>query len=205
MLRKSSIAVISLVALAPGCKTWIPAIFNHGEGVNGDKVLIVPFSEPKQGLWYGESPNGRTVAESIKVWIRSNADPNFPEGPEVKRVLEHVMNTTEQHISADHWKKLTAGLGIKYVVYGEIEDMSLSRPDRIGTLDPTVQASYRVVDVEIARIVHEIEEFTVDFARGYDHDLPIIDLGADTTQARAKLLSKLGAQIGKDLYGYYRE
>jgi hypothetical protein len=46
---------------------------------------------------------------------------------------------------------------------------------------------------------------TVELGRGHETEIPQVDLGDDTGLAKKKLLVRLGAQIAKDLYGYYDE
>ncbi|HVR74884.1 MAG TPA: hypothetical protein VMT52_11150, partial [Planctomycetota bacterium] len=86
-LRLHPALPVLLLALSAGCRSFEPAKFNRGEGVGEDAVLIVPFSEPRNDRWYGESERGDILAEAIKAWVRTNADPNFPEGEEVEQVL----------------------------------------------------------------------------------------------------------------------
>ncbi len=205
-LRRLAGLLLLTAVSGTGCRTWNKARFNHGEGVNGDSVLVVPFAEPRQSLWYGESENGKIVAEAFKAWVRANADPNFAEGEAVDQVMRQVLNWQEKKVTSAQWKILTAGLGVKYVLYGEIERLSLTRPDKIGILEPSVEAVYRVVNVETEAGTLAFESpISVDFSRGHETEFPLLDLGSDTKSVTRKLLAKLGAQMGKDLYGYYSE
>jgi hypothetical protein len=197
---------LALMTFATSCRTWHEAKFNHGAGIAGDPVLVVPFSEPKQSLWYCESENGKVVSEAFKAWARENAsEANFPEGESVEQVFRLVMNWQEKKITSAQWKTLTAGLGVKYVLCGEIENLSLTKPGRIGLLDPTVAATYRVINVETGSLAFGPPQLLIDYARGGEIEIPQADLGEDTSVAKRKLIVKLGAQIGKDLYGYHEE
>lgn len=207
-----SVRLLAALCLATGlassgCKTFVKAQFNQGRGVDGESILAVPFSEPRRQLWYGESEDGRLVAEAFKAWVSARAKPNFPLGEGVQQSLRQIMNWPDRSISAAQWKQLTAGLGTKYVVYGEIHDISLQRPDRIGILEPRIEANYRVVDVGSSppRLVYESTKFVLDTVQGQETELPLTALGADLAGAKRKLLAKLGERIGKDLYGYYDE
>ena len=206
LARLALITSVSLLPFAGGCKTFNKAKFNQGKGVDGEAILAVPFSEPRLQRWYGESENGRLAVEAFKAWVSHNAEGNFPDGEGARRVLQQVLDWPEKRITAAQWKQLTAGLGVKYVVYGEISNFSLERREKIGILEPQAEVSYWVVDVEPekARIVHEIEGLSIDYVHGMEMEVPLTVMGADASSLASKrLLAKIGEQVGKDLYGYY--
>ncbi len=189
-----------------GCKTFNKAKFNQGKGVSSDSILPIPLREPRQQLWYGESENGKLAVEAFKAWVSQNAEANFPDGDGVLKVMQQVLDWPEKGITARQWKQITAGLGIKYVVYGEITDFAVERPSKIGILDPHAVVSYWVVNVEQGKIVHQVQDMPVDATRGMETELPLTVLGSDAARlASRRLLAKIGEQIGKDLYGYYSE
>ncbi|MBI4605056.1 MAG: hypothetical protein HY721_24095 [Planctomycetes bacterium] len=194
------------LGVLPACRTFEKPKFNGDAGVAGEPVLVVPFSEPRRSLWYGESANGVAVAEAFKDWARRNADPDFPEGDAVEQVLTAVRDWPGKKITSEDWKKLTMGMGLRYVLYGEIEELSLTRPGRIGLLEPNVRARYTVVDVggERPRVAYPAPALQVEYGTGHETEIPWLEVGADEAAARRLVLTKLGAQIGKDLYGYYR-
>jgi hypothetical protein len=199
--------VCSCVGIAAGCSSFQTACFNKGEGVGADAVLMVPFSDPGNTRWYGESENGDMVAEVFKSWVRKNATPNFPEGIEVEKALMVIRDWKKERITSADLKGIASGLGAKYVVLGEIEKLSLTSPGKVGVLDPVITFSYRVVDVEgaQARIVWERKDFTLALATPRETEIPFLEIGADTEAIETKLLVKAGQQVAKDLYGYYPE
>jgi hypothetical protein len=188
---------------ASGCQSHQKARFNPPYGVHKSPILAVPFSEPRRYRWYGESGRGFHVAEAFKTWVMSNASPNFPEGPRVDEALDTVRNWKEDFITIDDWQQITATVGVKYVLYGEIEDLSLQKPNTIGILDASIRASYRVIDLEEERTVWKRNSLTLQI-EDKETDAPMVALGADTAALERQLLAKLGRQIGQDLYGYTR-
>ena len=205
LLRLHPALPVFLLVLSAGCRTFEKAKFNRGEGVGEDAILIIPFSEPSNERWYGESERGDIVAEAIKAWVRTNAEPNFPEGDEVEQVLRVVRDWQKREISSSDWKRLAAQLGVKYVLSGEIRNLSLNKPGTIGILQPSVLASYRVTNISLVSPRKDFgrDDVRIEQGKGEDTDVPSFDLGSDPKLAEKKLLAKLGEQIGKDLYGYY--
>lgn len=193
--------------MAAGCGGFQTAVFNKGAGVGADSVLMIPFSEPRNHRWYGESEKGDLIDLAFKSWVRKNATPNFPEGEEVEKVLSVVRDWKKDRITSADLKRITATLGVKYVLLGEIDKFSLTDPIKVGVLDPAITFNYRVVDVEgpQARIVWERNDFTLNLATPRETEAPLLALGADTEALETKLLVKAGQQLGKDLYGYYPE
>jgi hypothetical protein len=165
-------------------------------------LLVIPFREPGEYFWYGESPRGRLVTESLIAWVMTNAETNFAEGRAVNEVLRVVQDWQREDIALEEWLRLTGSLEVKYILEGQIEELSLVKPQTIGILDPWVRASYRVIDVERGRTVWQRNGFVVTLGRGRETDAPIGSLGADKVDIERKLLAKLGADIGQDLYGY---
>lgn len=194
-----------LLSLLPGCRHFTEARFNRGKGLGEDGVLVIPFSEPRRDRWFGESDNGRTAAEAFKAWAHANAKPNFPTGQGVEQVLRQVAEWPNKEITAFQWKQLTMGLGVKYVLHGQIDELALERPDRIGLVEPRIEASYRLVNVLTARLEYERPGVVIESLKRYESEPPDLVFGADTKLATRTILAKLGEQIGKDLYGYYSE
>ena len=191
------------VLFCVSCETFHKAKFNQGLGVEEDLLLVVPFSEPGRSRWYGESPVGNEVVQSFKVWARETARPNFAEGDEVERILRLVFDWRKDKIRAKDWTKLTAGTGIKYVLYGEVEKLSLRNPTRYGVLEPTATASYRVVDAPRGKLVFEEVRTRVRYGESDSTETFTMDFEANAARAKTRLLAKLGRRIGKDLYGHY--
>ena len=205
MSPRLGVLVACLLALLPGCSKFQKARFNRGIGVDGAAVLVIPFSEPKNHRWYTESERGIKVVEAFKWWVTDNADPNFPSGSAVADVLKAVRDWDRDTITIEDWQRLTMGLDVKYVLVGEIENLTLTSPQRIGLLDPTVEASYRLINVETGKLAIERPHFTVELEKSQDHEIPSLELGSDVVETESRLIVMLAKQIGQDLYGYYPE
>jgi len=199
------VAVLSLLG-GSGCfSSFQKAKFNGGLGVEEELLLAVPFSHRKESRWYGESEDGGTVIQAFKVWARKEASPNFAEGEDADAILRQVRDWPQKEIRAKEWQKLTAGTTIKYVLYGEIESDSFTKKNRVGLIEPSITASYRLIDVQSGKKVFEEEKFELDYSKGRETDFLTLDFDSNLAAARTRLLTALGEQVGKDLYGYYKK
>jgi hypothetical protein len=187
---------------ATGCSEFQEAKFNKGLGVGADPVLVIPFREAKNGQWYGESPRGDRVAEAAKTWAMTNAEPNLVEGPQIDDALRVIRDWREEEITNQNLKQIFKSIEVTYVVLGEIETLSLTKPGTLGILDASVLYSYRVVKVETGVTVWSRKHATLSLTDGREIEAPIPEVGADTQVVEIKLLNRLGRQIGRDLYGY---
>ena len=203
-LLASTIPLWALV-IAPGCSHFEPAKFNRGEGIGGDSILAIPFGEPREHRWYCESERGERVVQAFMGWVQTNADPNFPEGKEVDAALKTVRDWQAEEITSKDWQGITRFLGVKYVVVGEIEKLSLENPKAVGILEPSLQVSYRVVNVELGRLAYKRDNFTLTLGRSGELEMPLSAMGVDTGRLEERLLATLGEQLGKDLYGYWED
>ena len=186
------------------CETFHKAKFNRGLGVGEDLILVVPFGEPKRSRWYGESLDGKDVVQTFKVWAREKSSPRFAEGEEVERILRLILDWPKDKISGKDWAKLTTGTGIKYVLYGEIDKLSLRNPGRSGLLTPAITASYRVVDAQRGKLVFEELRNTVRSSES-DRTQIVLDFDGNLDRAKKRLVGQLGRRIGEDLYGHYED
>jgi hypothetical protein len=198
----AALALLAVTAGLSGCESFQDAKFNRPFGVGEDALLAVPFSEPAKGRWYGESERGEFVTETFKTWVMSHATPNFPEGPAVEQALTTVRDWRKEQIANEDWKALTTTLGVKYVLFGEIEEISLRKPGTVGILDAYVRVSYRVIDVATARVVWNRKQYTLNLSKSRETEMPTFDMGVDTEAAEQRLLARLSQLIGQDLYGY---
>jgi hypothetical protein len=123
----------------------------------------------------------------------------------VERILRLVFDWRKDRIRGKDWTKLTAGTGIKYVLYGEVEKLSLRNPARIGVMEPTVTVSYRVVDAVRGKLVFEEVRTRVRYGESDPTETFPLDFEENIDRAKKRLLAKLGRRIGKDLYGYYED
>jgi hypothetical protein len=196
--------VLGAILLA-GCGTVYEPKFNRPDGVGSDSVLFVPFSEPRSYRWYGESSRGETVATSFETWVMIHGTPNFSEGQATEDALRIIRDWNRREIEFADWIRIAQPAGVKYLVVGEIEKISLSSPGNVGVLDASLIASFRVIDVEKKMTVWRRESYPISLGRGGETDAPVISIDIDQGQIERKLLVKLGEQIGKDLYGYEEE
>lgn len=200
-LAVAALAVVTLT-VAPGCSHFVEPKFNRPDGVASEPVFMVPFREPGERLWYGESQGGSYVAEAFRTWAMMNASPHYAEGEPVRQLLRIVQDWTGQEIEVDTWVELAGPTGIRYLIVGQIEKITLSRPESVGIVDAWIQASYTVIDVELRRTVWERRSFSIPLGKGRDTDMPLLTMGVDEAQIRKRLLTRLGQEIGQDLYGY---
>ena len=200
-----TLGLIALTALGGCTVTFKRAVFNQGDGVRDASVLIVPFSELPQNRWYGESKRGNFVASALKSWVGKNHEQDFPDSEVQESLIDKVYNWPEERISSKQWKALVAKSGIDYVVVGDLKKVQTNSEMRIGILDALAEARYRVID---ARAGREIFTRTVTVILGNDQgdiDVPILDMGSERKLVEKRLLTQLGAKLGKELYGYYTD
>lgn len=200
MSSKLSWSIVLLVFV--GCETFREPKFNRPYGVRDGTVLVIPFREPARRLWYGESVRGEFLAGSFVAWARTNANPNFAEGRAVDDLQRTVRDWQGDEIRLEDWVRLTAPLGVKYVLAGEIEKLALSDPGVVGVLDASVTLSYKVLDVAAGKTAWERKNYVVRLAKRREFDPPVLDLGSDRKEVEERLLARAGSEIGKDLYGY---
>ncbi len=82
-----------------GCKTYNPALFNRGVGVFGTTVLIVPFSQLKDEMWYNESWRGDLVSDTLKFWVTQHHGADFPDAYVEDKINREVKDWTGESIS----------------------------------------------------------------------------------------------------------
>lgn len=176
--------------------------FNPPQGLNGKEILLVPFRESKEKLWHGESRRGHLVAEAFKGWAETNADSYFAAGEGVHHVLNEVLDWRKDRISGGDWQALAGGLGVRYVVAGDLRSVSLRSRGMIGLYDPSAEAYYEVIDVQRGRVVYD-ESPKISLASGEEPRVSFTArLDRTDVAVERRLLTKLGEQIAKDLYGY---
>ena len=202
MTRTLSSTVTALMVLGSlGCHGPEPAVFNDGLGVSEDRTLIVPLREPANSRWYGESENGIVVAEALKEWARGEWGADFPEGDEAEEALTRIRDWDKTEITLRDWRKLTRGLGVRYVVVGEFDKLHVRSPKMVAMIDARAKVTYRVIDVEKGRTALKRTK-EIEYGTNHQRETPILDLGQDLRVVRRRLLAKVGRELGKDLYGY---
>ena len=208
LLRSSALA---FTLFAVSCETTQDAGFNQGYGLRDAEVLVVPFAEPRNHRFYGESRKGAYLVDSLKAWAAGNWSAQFPGGEAVDDVLERVRDWPKERIEDADWMRLVRGLNIHYLVHGQILATELSNPNQIAIVSASIRATYSVVDLQKEKVVYQRRNRRVSFGDYGDlgsRETPHIDLGP--MEGRGKkievlLVQKLAEEIGKDLYGYIRD
>lgn len=188
-----------------GCHHFEAPEFRRPDGANGKEVLVIPFGEPSRRRWYTESERGDRLVKSFKTWANANADdPRFAEGPSAERVIRVVRNEwVKESISGREWADLTRGLGIDYVLVGNVGKTELRQPEVIGLYRATMEIDIEVFDVVRGKRVFE-KSLTVRHTSDQGGG-PLADLAGfeNDKQVESRLISEAGKRIGQELYGYY--
>ena len=207
MPLRSRVAFAALFSSIPlvltSCHHYEPAMFNRGMGIESEPVLIIPFSEPQKKRWYTESERGEWTAEAIRTWAYKYAEPEFPDPESTGAALNVVRNWDRQKITGKDWQKIALGLGVKYILVGEIQSFSLEKPRTIGILEPQVTASYRLVNAETGNLAMDRPDLVVRIGHRSEKEVPQLEIGSEKEEIEKKLLVRLGEKIGQELYGYY--
>jgi len=190
--------------LSAGCSHWEEAKFNGGEGAEDKLVLLVPLSELRHNRWYTESEPGGLVVLALERWVRENTSEELVAG---EAVLARIRDWPTNRIEARDWRRLMVGVEADYVVVGDIKEIQLSSPKKVGIVDAFATVRYRVLDAKTGLVVHRNEDLTRRVGRrgGGDFAMPIPDMNVDKRSLRRRLARLLGEAIGQEMYGYYRE
>ena len=193
----------SIPLILSSCHHYEPAMFNRGEGIESEPVLVIPFSEPQKKRWYTESERGALAAEAFRTWAYKFAEPEFPDPEATTAALNVVRNWDRPKITGKDWQKIAVGLGVKYILVAEIQSFTLEKPRTIGILEPQVTASYRLVNAETGNLAMDRPDLVVRMSHTSEKDIPQLEIGSEKEDIERKLLVRLGERIGQELYGYY--
>lgn len=195
------LAIVPAFASCAG--TYHRARFNPPDGLNGQETFVVPFRESRRSpsLWYGDSRRGSWVVNSLRNWALEYADSYFVAGEAARQVLAAIREWPKERITAEDWRTLVAGLGIRYVVAGDIRSVQLRDEKMIGLYSPRVEAYYEVIDAERGKTIFDATP-VVSFGQGDDPQVSFTHQMDQDSRIERRLLTSLGEQIGKDLYGY---
>ena len=189
--------------LSWGCSHWEEAKFNGGDGAEDKVVLLVPFSELRVNRWYTESEPGNLVVDRLEAWVRENTSEDLVDG---EAILARIREWPTNRIEARDWRRLMEGVEADYVVVGDLSEVRLSDPQKVGIVDAAATVRYRVLDAKTGELVYRNRELTRGVGRrGGDFNLPTLDLHVDEKSIRRRLMALLGEAIGKEMYGYYQE
>ncbi len=195
---------LTVLICLPGCKSFEPALFNHGDGLRSQTVLVVPFAEIHQDRWYLESIRGAQLARNLQKWAARNGDADFMDTGDARPILNAIRDWTESAITRRDWQKLLAGAEVDYVVVGDILEWRPRSDRTIGLLDASIRAHYRVLDGATGREkyfgITNLQLGGLDD----DADIPMLEMGSHQQKVEERLLVGLARKIGQELYGYYR-
>ena len=196
-----TLSVISLSAV--GCKTYVPAAFKQGHGLQDYPVLLIPFSELRSDLWYTESRRGDGLVRYLDRWIRENASHDLVVD---ETIIEKVRNWPTDRISRKNWRTLLADSDAEYVVVGDLKEVRLQSQKMIGLLDASGTARFRVIEAKTGKTIYLKDELTMTRGgRTEEIDVPIMSMGSDRAGGTRRVLALLAKGIGRELYGYYKE
>jgi hypothetical protein len=206
-IRSYAVSATAVAIATPfvltSCHQYIPAMFNRGLGIESESVLVIPFSEPQKKRWYTESERGALAAEAFRTWAYKFAEPEFPDPESAGKALKVVRDWDRPKITGKDWQKIALGLGVKYILVGEIQSFSLEKPRTIGILEPQVTASYRLVNADTGNLAMDQPNLIVRMSHRSEKEVPQLELGSEKEEIEKKLLVRLGEKIGQELYGYY--
>ena len=208
MTKKWFFAAALLVPLSIcGCfSSWHASPFNGGVGLEGETVLIVPFREALAGadLWYGESRRGSTITKGIRMWATNQeVDARFVTGERVEEAQKTIRNWAKPRLSDADWARIGGNVGARFVVEGSVDKLQLKDPRSVGFFSALAVISYRVIDTDKARIVHQRKSWRVGRDRGNEGQFKV-DLEFDNPrEIELRLLALVAKRLGEELYGYY--
>ena len=202
-----STAALLLPLSICGCfSSWHASPFNGGEGLEGQTVLIVPFRESLAGadLWYGESRRGQTITKGIRMWAAGqDIDARFVTGERVEEAQKTIRNWAKPRLSDAEWARIGRNVGARFLVEGSIEKLQLKDPRSIGFFSARAVISYRVLETEKGRVVHQRKGWRVGSERGNEDQFKV-DLEFDNPQEiELRLLALTARRLAEELYGYY--
>ena len=121
-------------------------------------MLLVPFRETLAGadLWYGESRRGQTITKGVRVWAAGQeVDARFVTGERVDEEQKAIRNWAKPRLSDAEWARIGRNVGARFLVEGSIDKLQLKDPRSIGFFSARAVISYRVLDTEKGRVVHQ--------------------------------------------------
>ncbi len=137
--------------------------------------------------------------KALEAWAFSNAlDPQLAQGEQVTQVVESIEEWEKPRIRSRDWQVLTRGLGVKYVVVGDILEFTLKDPKMIGIYSAHARARYHVVNAITGKVALPNRDATATYGAGKEW---IRDTFETEENVEKRLLARLAEEIGKELYG----
>lgn len=207
-MNKKSLFAVALVLPVSLCgcfSTWHAASFNGGAGLDGETVLLVPFREAAANadLWYGESRRGGHIVEGIEIWATNReVEALFVSGERVEEAQKAIRNWAKPRLSDSDWGRIGRSVGARFLVEGVIEEFELKNPRSIGFFDAKAVISYRVLDTEKSKVVHQRKRWRVGRDRGNEGQFKVDFEFDNPREIELRLLALIGRRLGEELYGY---
>lgn len=200
-------AVLMLPVSLCGCfSSWHAAPFNEGVGLGGETVFLVPFREaaPNADLWYGESRRGRRIVEGLEIWaVNREAGAVFVSGERVEEAQRAIRDWPKPRLGDSDWGRIGKSVGARFLVEGVIEEFELKNPRSVGFFDAKAVISYRVLDTEKSKVVHQRKRWRVGRDRGSEGQFKVDFEFDNPRDVELRLLALVGRRLGEELYGYY--
>ncbi len=181
------------------------APFNEGLGLDGATVLLVPFRETSANadLWYGESRRGRVVIESFEIWAaKPEFDARLVSGERVNEAQKAIRDWTKPRLGDSDLGRIGKSVGARFVVEGVIEEFVLKSPRSVGFFDPKAVISYRVLDTEKLKVVHQRKRWHVGRDRGSEGQFKVDYEFDNPRKIEFTFLALIGQRLVEELYGY---
>lgn len=203
--RHAAFALILPVLLCGCFSHWHAAPFNEGSGLDGETVLLVPFRETAANadLWYGESRRGRRIIADLETWAaEKGVDARFVSGERVVEAQKAIRDWTKPRLGDSDWGRIGKSVGARFLVEGIIEEFALKNPRSVGFFDAKAVISYRVLDTEKSKVVHQRKRWRVGRDRGSEGQFNVDFEFDNPRNIELRLLALIGIRLGEELYGY---
>lgn len=107
-------------------------------------------------------------------------------------------------VTARDWQSLAGGLGIKYVLVGEIKNFTLRKRGVYGLYKPSTTVNIKVYDAVKGRKAHASTIVVEDVSGGH---MPLMDISSFPSDEKieTRLLAEAAKRIGQELYGYWED
>ena len=202
---RSALALLLPVLLCGCFSHRHDAPFNDGLGLDGETVLLVPFRETTANvdLWYGESRRGRSVVTSFEIYAeKPEFDARLVSGERVNEAQKVIRDWTKPRLGDSDLGRIGKSVGARFVVEGIIEEFVLKNPRSVGFFDPKAVISYRVLDTEKSKVVHQRTRWRVGRERGSEGQFKVNFEFDAPRQIELQLLTLIGRRLVEELYGY---
>jgi hypothetical protein len=204
-IRSSIVAALLCLAApltAPGCKTFEKPKYEVGDR----RLLLVPFRDftISHGHGYGESEKGKKIVQAFRSWTEKNFAPRLTDSRTAEGVVRELLDWPREKITTRDWKGLLRGVETDLVLVGELRELRLRDPKTVGFFKGTATARYTLIDAVSGREAFAPTEVKVEYPAQKEIDNTLTEF-TDPQDIERGLISKLGEQIGKELFGYYSE